>query len=164
MLLDKVKALESYMNDQTTANESLQHEVESLKTEITPAFEDKIQQLEEQLKNLQPNSEQFLIVERKLREIESSLDRKTKTLESIPLTGMVTTCSSPSEDVSIKGGLSQSSDVVSPRDGSAKVCMRPWRRRTIFSNGFFTEFTERSFASHRSNPANFGENVQTHAS
>lgn len=126
VLLNKLKALEVYMNDQTTANESLQHEVESLKMEITPAYEETIKNLEEQLKNFETTAEQNVIIERiacNLRDIEDNLDRKTQVLESIYVsTGSVTACSSPSEDVSIKGSLSNlDGTVISPRN--FKVCL-----------------------------------------
>lgn len=119
---NQLKALEHDMSYQKTANESLQIEVKSLitQTEATPTYEEKIQQLEEQLESLQPNPEQNAAIERiagHLREIEDNLDRKTNLLESIHIaTGTVTTCSSPSEDVSVRGsGNNLDGAVLSPR-------------------------------------------------
>lgn len=105
-LTKKLNALEMFMHDQTTANESLQHEVDSLKTEITPAYEEKIMKLEEQIKCLQISNDQTVVLERitnQLRDIEDNIDRKTKKLEDVQVPGeTMTTCSSPSEDVSVK--------------------------------------------------------------
>lgn len=110
------------MDYQKEANESLQIEMKSLltQTEITPAYEEKIQQLEEQLESLQPNSEQSAAIDRiavYLREIEDNLDRKTTLLESVHIsTGIVTTCSSPSEDVSVRGSTTNlDASILSPR-------------------------------------------------
>lgn len=132
-LLERLRALEVYMNDQTTANDSLQHEVESLKTEITPAYKEKIKHLEEQLQSLQSTAEQNVIIERiaaNLREIEDNLDRKTQVLESIYVsTGSLTTCSSPSEDVSIKGSTNNlDGTVISPRNFKVGIILKySWR-------------------------------------
>lgn len=124
---NQVKAMEHDMSDQKTANESLRIEMKSLitQTEATPTYEVKIQQLEEQLESLQPNSEQSAAIERiagHLREIEDNLDRKTNLLESIHIaTGTQTTCSSPSEDVSVRGSVNNlDAAVLSPRN--FKVC------------------------------------------
>lgn len=110
------------MDYQKEANESLQIEMKSLltQTEITPTYEEKIQQLEEQLESLQPNSEQSAAIDRiavYLREIEVNLDRKTTLLESVHIsTGIVTTCSSPSEDVSVRGSVTNlDGSILSPR-------------------------------------------------
>lgn len=120
---NQVKALEHDMDYQKTANESLQIEVKSLitQTEVTPTYEEKIQLLEEQLESLQPNSEQSAAIERiagHLRDIEDNLDRKTTLLESIHIaTGTITTCSSPSEDVSVRGSRNNlDGAVLSPRN------------------------------------------------
>lgn len=120
MLTEKLNALEMYMHDQTTANESLQHEVDSLKTEVTPAYEEKIMKLEEQIKSLQLSTDQTIVLERiasQLRNIEENIDRKTKYLEEVQVhsAGIATTCSSPSEDVSVKGG-DPTADFISPRN------------------------------------------------
>lgn len=124
---NKLRMLEHDMKYQQTANESLQSEMESLitQTEITPAYEEKIYQLEEQIQSLQPSAEQSAAIERiasHLREIEDNLDRKTNLLESIHLmTGSVTACSSPSEDVSVRGsGNNLDGAILSPRN--FKVC------------------------------------------
>lgn len=120
---NKLRSLEHDMDYQKTANESLQYEMESLitQTETTPVYEEKINQLEEQLRSLQPNSDQSAAIERiacHLREIEDNLDRKTNLLESIHLmTGSATACSSPSEDVSVRGsGNNLDGAILSPRN------------------------------------------------
>lgn len=123
ILTEKLNALEVYVHDQSTANESLQLEVDSLKTEVTPAYEEKIMKLEEQIKSLQLSTDQTVVLERitnQLRNIEENIDRKTKKLEDVqvPASGMTTTCSSPSEDVSVKSG-DPNVEFVSPRN--AKV-------------------------------------------
>lgn len=123
VLTEKLGALEIYMHDQTTANESLQLEVDSLKTEVTRSYEEKIMKLEEQIKSLQLSNDQTIILERittQLRNIDENIDRKTKNLEDVqvPLGGMATTCSSPSEDVSVKGS-DPNVELMSPRN--AKV-------------------------------------------
>lgn len=119
MLTKKLNALEIFMHDQTTANESLQHEVDSLKTEVTPAYEEKIMKLEEQIKCLQLSNDQTVVLERitnQLRDIEDNIDRKTKKLEDVQVPGgTMTTCSSPSEDVSVKGG-DTNVEFISPRN------------------------------------------------
>lgn len=129
VLLERLRALEVYMNDQTTANDSLQHEVESLKTEITPVYKEKIKHLEEQLQSLQSTAEQNVIIERiaaNLREIEDSLDRKTQVLESIYVsTESMTACSSPSEDVSIKGSTNNLDGMaISPRNFKVGIILK----------------------------------------
>lgn len=120
---NQMKALENDMTYQKTANESLQTEMKSLlsQSEIAPTYEEKIQHLEEQLESLQPNSEQSAAIERiasYLREIEENLDRKTNLLEAIHVTtGTVTTCSSPSEDVSVRGSANNlDGAILSPRN------------------------------------------------
>lgn len=131
MLTDKLNALEVYMHDQTTAHESLQHEVESLKTEITPAYEEKIMHLEEQLRSLQLSTDQTIVLERitnQLRDIEDNIDRKTKNLEvaQVPR-GTATSCSSPSEDVSVKGG-DTNVEFISPRNAKVTFEGKNWLR------------------------------------
>ncbi|XP_031624937.1 pericentrin isoform X2 [Contarinia nasturtii] len=116
-----VKALENDIDCQKTTNESLQTEMKSLlsQSEIAPTYEEKILQLEEQLESLQPNADQSAAIERiaqHLREIEDNLDRKINLLESIHVgTGTVTTCSSPSEDVSVRGSANNLDAAISPR-------------------------------------------------
>lgn len=117
-----VKALQNDIDCQKTTNESLQTEMKSLlsQSEIAPTYEEKIQQLEEQLESLQPTSDQTAAIERiagHLREIEDSLDRKINILESVHMgTGTVTACSSPSEDVSVRGSGNNLDAVISPRN------------------------------------------------
>lgn len=120
----KLHVLEIDMNDTTTANESLQHEVESLKTqtETAPIYEETIKELKEQIRSLQPNAEQSSVIERiadHLREIEDNLDRKTNLLESIHVmhNDPPTSCSTPSEDVSIRGSANNlDGAIISPRN------------------------------------------------
>lgn len=117
-----VKSLESDIDCQKTTNESLQFDMKELlsQSQITPTYEEKILQLEEQLESLQPTSEQSAAIERiagHLRDIEDNLDRKINVLESIHVgTGTVTTCSSPSEDVSVRGSGNNLDAAISPRN------------------------------------------------
>lgn len=117
-----IRSLKSDINCHKTTNESMQMEMMSLlsQSEIAPTYEEKIQQLEEQLESLQPNSDQSAAIERiasHLREIEDNLDRKINTLESIHVgTGTVTACSSPSEDVSVRGSGNNLDAAISPRN------------------------------------------------
>lgn len=117
-----VKALESDIDCQKTTNESLHTEMKSLlsQSEIAPTYEEKIHQLEEQLESLQPSSDQTAAIERiagHLHEIEVNLDRKINVLESIHMgPGTVTACSSPSEDVSVRGSGNNLDAVISPRN------------------------------------------------
>lgn len=83
--------------------------MESLKNEMVANYRDKIANLEEQLQNARPSAEQSMLIEQissQLKEIETSLDRKTKNLESLHSEIYSASCSSPSEDVSVKGLIS----------------------------------------------------------
>lgn len=117
-----VKSLENDIDCQKTANESLHTEMKDLlsQSEIAPTYEEKIHQLQEQLESLQPNADQSAAIERialHLREIEDNLDRKINLLESVHMgTGTVTTCSSPSEDVSVRGSGNNLDAAISPRN------------------------------------------------
>lgn len=116
-----VKSLEDDIECQKTTTESLQVEMKNLltQTEVTPTYEEKIHQLEEQLESLQPNADQSAAIERiacHLQDIEENLDRKINLLESIHVgTGTITTCSSPSEDVSVRGSGNNLDSAISPR-------------------------------------------------
>lgn len=117
-----VKLLENDIDCQKTTNETLHTEMKSLlsQSEIAPTYEEKIQQLEEQLESLQPSADQTAAIERiacHLRDIEDNLDRKINLLESIHIgTGTATTCSSPSEDVSVRGSGNNLDAAISPRN------------------------------------------------
>lgn len=117
-----IKTLESDIECQKSTADSLQAEMKRLftQTEITPTYEEKIHQLEEQLESLQPNADQSAAIERiasHLREIEDNLDRKINLLESVHVvTGTLTTCSSPSEDVSVRGSGNNLDAAISPRN------------------------------------------------
>lgn len=117
-----VKSLENDIDCQKTTNESLHTEMKSLlsQSETAPTYEEKILHLEEQLESLQPNADQSAAIERiasHLRDIEDNLDRKITVLESIHVgTGTVTTCSSPSEDVSVRGSGNNLDAAISPRN------------------------------------------------
>lgn len=103
------QTLETLANAQSHTNESLQDEMESLKHEMVTNYRDKIANLEEQLQNARPSAEQSMLIEQisgQLKEIEVSLDRKTKNLESLHSEIYSASCSSPSEDVSVKGLIS----------------------------------------------------------
>lgn len=88
--------------------------MESLKAEITSGYREKIATLEDQLRSVRPSAEQSVLVGQlqiQLREIEKNLDRKTRTLESLHIDICSASCSTPSEDVSVKGS---GSNVNSP--------------------------------------------------
>lgn len=79
--------------------------MESLKTEFATGYREKIAQLEEQLRSVRPSAEQSLLAEQfsaQLKQIESSIDRKTRNLESLHSDICSASCSTPSEDVSVK--------------------------------------------------------------
>lgn len=122
--------LEEGMNESTTANESLQHEVDNLKsqTEIAAMYEAKIKHLEEEIKSFEPSVEQATIIERiagHLRDIEVNIDRKTNLLESIHASDSnPNSCSSPSEDVSVRGGNAAALDGVSMSPRQLKYLAR----------------------------------------
>lgn len=111
--------LENHIYAQLNKNTSLQDEVDSLKTEFVAGYQEKIVQLEEQVRSMRPSAEQSLVIDQiaaQLKEIEFSLDKKTKTLESLHSAICSASCSSPSEDVSVQQG--PKSNINSP----AEVC------------------------------------------
>ncbi|XP_061519073.1 A-kinase anchor protein 9 isoform X1 [Anopheles gambiae] len=106
VLETKVKELEKYIDVQNLQNESLHHEMESVRTDLAGrGYDAKIAKLEEELRQRQPSAEQSIVLEAltvQLRDIEETLDRKTKNLETLHSTsGASVGCSSPSEDVSV---------------------------------------------------------------
>lgn len=91
---------------QNLQNESLHQEMESVRTDLAGrGYDAKIAKLEEELRQRQPSAEQSIVLEAltvQLRDIEETLDRKTKNLETLHSTsGASVGCSSPSEDVSV---------------------------------------------------------------
>lgn len=118
------QSLETYANAQSHTNESLHDEMESLKTEMVTNYRERISSLEEQLQNARPSAEQSMLIEQisgQLKEIEISLDRKTKNLESLHSAIYSASCSSPSEDVSVKGMISA---IDSPIDVSFSIATK----------------------------------------
>ncbi|XP_041780735.1 pericentrin isoform X3 [Anopheles merus] len=106
VLETKVKELEKYIDVQNLQNESLHQEMESVRTDLAGrGYDAKIAKLEEELRQRQPSAEQSIVLEAltvQLRDIEETLDRKTKNLETLHSTsGASVGCSSPSEDVSV---------------------------------------------------------------
>ncbi|KFB46504.1 AGAP010655-PA-like protein [Anopheles sinensis] len=106
VLETKVKELERYIDVQNQQNESLHQEMESFKTDLAVrGYDDKIARLEEELRQRQPTAEQSIVLEAltvQLRDIEETLERKTKNLETLHSTsGASLGCSSPSEDISV---------------------------------------------------------------
>lgn len=78
-------------------------------------YRDKIANLEEQLQHARPSAEQSILIEQissQLKEIETSLDRKTKNFESLHSAIYSASCSSPSEDVSVKGLISATNSPI----------------------------------------------------
>ena len=88
----------------------MKSEIENLKSDLEGnGYTERISYLEDQLKQARPNAEQTLLIEQmtsQLKTIEMTIDRKTKTLESFHALSSTcsTTCSSPSEDVSVRAG------------------------------------------------------------
>lgn len=103
---EKVKELESYIATQSKANDTLHQELESIKSDVDiKGYTEKVANLEEQLRQ-RTSSEQSLVLEQmteQLRDIGVALERKTKNLETIHADICSASCSSPSEDVSVKG-------------------------------------------------------------
>ncbi|XP_055624894.1 A-kinase anchor protein 9 isoform X3 [Toxorhynchites rutilus septentrionalis] len=102
----KIKELENYIDAQNRQNESLHHEVESIRTDIAVrGYEDKIAKLEEELQRTRPSVEHSLVLEAltaQLRDIEETLDKKARNLETLHSNSAASlVCSSPSEDVSV---------------------------------------------------------------
>ena len=116
--------MEEFINTQNRSNESLQNEIQHLKTEIEQNYQVRINQLEEKLQNIRPSAEQSLIMDQvveQLRDIENTLEQKTKNLESIH--SNTNSCSlSVTEDVSVHGGnkvqASLLTTIVTPPQGS----------------------------------------------
>ncbi|XP_055853886.1 pericentrin isoform X5 [Episyrphus balteatus] len=120
---EKIQELENYIGSQNRSNETLQNEVQSLKMEIGQGYQEKIRQLEEKLQNTRPSLEQGMVIDQivdQLRDIESTLDQKTKNLESLHHSSSSVSCNSnPIEDVSVQGKpLAMANALVSPPQGS----------------------------------------------
>ncbi|XP_035785183.1 pericentrin-like isoform X2 [Anopheles albimanus] len=106
VLETKVKELEKYIDVQNRQNESLQQDMESFKADmLVRGYDEKIAKLEEELRQRQPSAEQGIVLEAlivQLHDIEETLERKTKNLETLNSTsGASLGCSSPSEDISV---------------------------------------------------------------
>ncbi|XP_036325594.1 golgin subfamily A member 4 isoform X3 [Rhagoletis pomonella] len=105
VLSEKNMQLEDYINTQTRSNETLQHEVHSLKLEIGEGYQERIRFLEEKLQNMRPSAEQSIVLDQvveQLRDIENILDQKTKNLESVHHS-ISSNANSATEDVSVNG-------------------------------------------------------------
>lgn len=106
ILRNRVKELEAFIHAQSHANETLNHENETLKSNMDEqGFLERISYLEEQPRSLRPCGEQSIVLETiagNLRMIETTLDRKIKFLESLHADVCSASCSSPSEDISAK--------------------------------------------------------------
>ncbi|KAH8364419.1 hypothetical protein KR084_006832 [Drosophila pseudotakahashii] len=108
VLGEKAKQLEEYVSLQMRDNDALQQEVHSLKTDIGEGYQSRIRLLEEKLQQGRPTAEQGTVlsqVAEKLRDIETTLDQKTKILESLHNSNTASNSASLSvtEDVSIHG-------------------------------------------------------------
>ncbi|XP_070071755.1 golgin subfamily A member 4 isoform X6 [Drosophila takahashii] len=108
VLGEKAKQLEEYVSLQMRDNDALQQEVHSLKTDIGEGYQSRIRLLEEKLQQGRPTAEQGTVlaqVAEKLRDIETTLDQKTKLLESLHNSNTASNSGSLSvtEDVSIHG-------------------------------------------------------------
>lgn len=119
-LQTRLEVLEELVNAHTQQNDNL-HE-ESLQMEQDgKGYQNRIIELEDKLMSLKPSAEQSLLFDQlseQLKEIETVLETKTKALESLHADICSQSCSSPSEDVSVKhlgGGDQNQSEDVSPR-------------------------------------------------
>lgn len=99
-------------------------EVQSLKGEIEHGYQMRINQLEEKLQNIRPTAEQSLIMDQvveQLRDIENTLEQKTKVLESLHQSNAssVTSLNCP-EDISARGvgPTSLPTNMETPNQGS----------------------------------------------
>lgn len=120
VLNEKCKELQNYIDMQSQANDSLKQDVEHLKGDLNgQGYTERILYLEDQVKLTRPSAEQKLLVDQmtsQLKTIEMLLDRKTKTLEAFHALASTcsTTCSTPSEDVSVRGGNELDGSDISP--------------------------------------------------
>ncbi|XP_037890301.1 protein MLP1 isoform X5 [Glossina fuscipes] len=112
VMSEKVKELENYINLQNRSNDTLQSEVQSLRTEIECGYQMRVKQLEDKLQNIRPTAEQSLVLDQvveQLRDIENCLDQKTKNLESLHHSNASNSGSlSATEDVSVHGSAPSS--------------------------------------------------------
>ncbi|XP_055533634.1 A-kinase anchor protein 9 isoform X8 [Wyeomyia smithii] len=101
VLHSKVKELELYIDAQNRQNESLHQEADGM----SKGHNEKIAKLEEELRQSRPTVEQSLVLEAltvQLRDIEETLEKKTKNLETLHSESAASlVCSSPSEDISV---------------------------------------------------------------
>uniref|UniRef100_A0A336KVR5 CSON000948 protein n=1 Tax=Culicoides sonorensis TaxID=179676 RepID=A0A336KVR5_CULSO len=122
---DRIKELEAYIDAQNTANDTLTNEVETLRLNMDEkAFLERITYLEGELKKLRPSGEQSIVLETisdNLRVIETTLDRKTKFLESLHADVCSASCSSPSEDISHQDSPIKKLDSLPLEPGSLPV-------------------------------------------
>ncbi|XP_043065544.2 rootletin isoform X8 [Drosophila bipectinata] len=115
VLAEKAKQLEEYVSLQIRDNDALQQEVHSLKTDIGEGYQSRIRLLEEKLQQGRATGEQGAIlgqVAEKLRDIETTLEQKTKVLESLHNSNNASnSCSlSVTEDVSRPGSRPVTAD------------------------------------------------------
>lgn len=120
-LQSRIDELEELVKVHTQATENL-HE-ESLQMEMDgKGFQTRIIELEDKLQSLKPSAEQSMLFDQlseQLKEMETLLETKTKALESLHADICSQSCSSPSEDVSVKhlgaGDNNTPVEDVSPR-------------------------------------------------
>ncbi|XP_049315255.1 pericentrin isoform X6 [Bactrocera dorsalis] len=128
VLSEKNKQLEEYINTQTRSNEALQHEVQSLKVEIGAGYQERIRFLEEKMQNMRPSAEQSMVLDQvveQLRDIENTLDQKTKTLESVHHS-ISSNTNSITEDVSVSGaGPANSALLTGGADNGVTITQTP---------------------------------------
>ncbi|XP_017019460.1 early endosome antigen 1 isoform X7 [Drosophila kikkawai] len=115
VLTEKTKQLEDYVNLQIKETDALQQEVHSLKTDIGEGYQSRIRLLEEKLQLGRPTAEQGQVLKQvaeKLRDIETTLEQKTKVLESLhnSNTASNSTSLSVTEDVSVHGSKNRTAE------------------------------------------------------
>lgn len=120
-LQGRIDELEDLVRVHSQQNENL-HE-ESLQMDRDgKGYQTRIVELEDKLQSLKPSAEQSLLFDQlaeQLKELESQLEAKTKTLEGLHADICSQSCSSPSEDVSVRhlgaGDNNSIVEDVSPR-------------------------------------------------
>ncbi|XP_017955731.1 pericentrin isoform X1 [Drosophila navojoa] len=115
VLDEKVKQLEDYIQIQLRSNDALTQEVHSLKTDIGETYQTRIRQLEDKLQQGLPSAETAVVLKQvadQLLLIETTLEQKTKTLESLHNSNTTSnSCSlSATEDVSAHGANRQAAE------------------------------------------------------
>ncbi|XP_066992619.2 golgin subfamily A member 4 isoform X2 [Anabrus simplex] len=109
-LEQQLQEMRNLLTEQTNTHQQLADELESVRSEMGAAdllrhvahLEDQLMRHRQQMEQLQPDSTAVNHMKSQLRELETALEKRTKDLESLHVTPSSASCSSPSEDVSIR--------------------------------------------------------------